>query len=59
MCMGVSEMDRAAEIRLEGQLSVGKSLKNSSGNISIKRETHKLKQLRGNLNFITQVGLEL
>lgn len=31
---GVFEMDMTAETGLEGQLSVGKSLKNSSGNIS-------------------------
>lgn len=34
MGLGVFEMDMTAEMGLEGLLSVGKSLKNSPGNIS-------------------------
>lgn len=34
MCLELFEVDMTAEICLEGLLSVGKSLKNSSGTIS-------------------------
>lgn len=52
MCLGVSGMDMTAEIYLEGQLSVRKSMKNSSGTISLKWETHKLKGLWDDLNSV-------
>ena len=52
---GEREAARTAEMRLEGQLSAGRSPENSSDNISIRREAHKLKPPGGSLNSVTSL----
>ena len=54
---GEREAARTTEMRLEGQLSTGRSLQSSSDNISIRREAHKLKPPGGQFKLCYQSGL--